>query len=206
MEDLTGRRFGRWLVVSRAPDNVTACGYHHIMWNCICDCGTEKIVRGKSLRYGISKSCGCLQKEELADRASKHHGFGTRLYAVWNSMRQRCNNPKHHAYQNYGGRGIKICDEWNDYAAFREWAYANGYRDDAERGELTLDRIDVDNGYSPSNCRFVDMKTQAENRRDSIIVTHNGESHPLTVWAEITGQDYTTLWQRYKRGKQIFND
>ena len=206
MEDLTGKRFGRWTIVKRAPDKITQSGYRNIMWHCVCDCGNEKIVRGKSLVYGVSRSCGCLQKEELSDRASKHHGFGTRLYSIWNSMRQRCNNQNHRAFCNYGGRGIKVCNEWDDFAAFRDWAYESGYRDDAARGELTLDRIDVNGDYSPENCRFADMKQQAENRRDSIIVEHNGECHPLTVWAEIVGENYTTLWQRYNLGRPIFRD
>lgn len=203
-EDLTGQRFGRWTVLGRAPDHVCDSGYHQIMWNCRCDCGTEKVVRGKSLKYGISQSCGCLQKEGISERASKHGGFGTRLYAVWNSMRQRCLNPKQHAYENYGGRGIAICPEWDDYAAFREWAYSAGYKDNADRGEYTLDRIDVNGNYCPENCRFANMKEQGENRRCSIIIEHEGETHPLVVWAEILGEDYTTLWKRYKDGKSIF--
>lgn len=82
-------------------------------------------------------------------------------------MRQRCNNPNQQSYHNYGGRGISICKEWDDYSVFRDWAFANGYQDDAVRGELTLDRIDVNGNYCPSNCRFVDMVTQANNKRCS---------------------------------------
>ena len=204
--DLTGRTFGRWKVISRAPDHITDKGYHHIMWNCECECGTRKAVRGKSLTGNISRSCGCLIRELAHNRMVKHGGFGTRLYAVWDSMRQRCNNPNHHAYSDYGGRGIQICPEWDDYHMFRDWAISAGYDENAERGKHTLDRIDVDKGYSPANCRFIDMKDQANNRRKSIIVEHNGESHPLTDWAEILGLDYTTLWKRYKNGQQIFND
>lgn len=203
-EDLTGQRFGRWTVLGRASDQITKSGYHHVMWNCRCDCGTEKAVRGKSLKYGISRSCGCLQKEEMSRRAEKHGGYGTRLYAIWNSMRQRCLNEKHQAYENYGGRGIAICPEWEDFSVFREWAYASGYREDADRGELTLDRIDVNGNYGPDNCRFTSMREQNENRRCSIMIEHDGESHPLTVWAELLGKKYQTLWRRYRNGKPIF--
>lgn len=204
-EDLTGKRFGRWVVLSRADDHVTAKGYHHVMWNCRCDCGTIKSVRGKSLVSGISQSCGCLRHEQLHDRFVKHGGFGTRLYAVWNSMRQRCNNKHSRAYHNYGGRGITICPEWDDYDSFRSWAISVGYDEDAERGKFTLDRIDVNGNYCPDNCRFVDMRTQTDNRRMSIVVEHDGEVHPLTVWAEILGKHYTTLWKKYKNGENIFD-
>lgn len=200
MEDLTGRRFGRWTVISRATE-IT----RRPVWNCRCDCGTEKKVRGATLINGESRSCGCLQRELLSERVKRHGGFGTRLYAIWNSMRQRCNNPKHHAYENYGGRGIHICPEWDDFGVFRAWAYSMGYDDNANYGDCTLDRIDVDKDYSPDNCRFVSMHVQSCNRRDSISVEHNGETHPLTEWAVILGKDYSGLWKKYKEGKDIFN-
>lgn len=195
-------RFGRWTVVGLTPGTNS----RNRKWDCICDCGNAKSVRGSSLTSGISRSCGCLQRELVGDRARKHGGFGTRLYNIWNSMRQRCNNPNHHAYKNYGGRGITICVEWNDYEAFRDWAYSVGYKDDAPRGEYTLDRIDVNGPYAPSNCRFSDMVEQANNRRESIWIEHNGEYHPLTEWAEIIGEKYCVLWARYRRGEQIFTD
>lgn len=170
------------------------------MWRCKCDCGNTVVVRGKCLSQGVTKSCGCLAKELLAQRASKHHGFGTRLYAVWNSMRQRCNNKNHHAYCNYGARGISICKEWNDYSNFRDWAESVGYDENAERGQFTLDRIDVNGSYSPENCRFVDMRIQTNNRRETIWIDFRGEHRPLAEWADITGIKYQTLWRRYKKG------
>lgn len=198
--DLSGMRFGRLTVISRSDDKVSSSGYRTVMWRCICDCGVEKDIRAKCLTGGQSKSCGCLQRELIGDRARKHGRIGSRLYAIWNSMRQRCNNEKNRAYQNYGGRGIKICEEWDSFATFEMWALSNGYDENAERGEYTLDRIDVNKGYSPDNCRFEDMGRQANNKRDTVYYELDGVKLPLSDWARITGIKYCTLWARYKRG------
>lgn len=207
MSDLTGMKFGRLTVDSFAGYNVTPGGYKCKMWNCTCDCGNKVTVRGKSLTGGVTRSCGCYQRECISERASKHNGFGSRLYAVWNSMRQRCNNPNNHAYANYGGRGISICKEWDDYAVFREWALSSGYDESAIRGKYTLDRIDVNGNYSPDNCRWLDMTGQARNRRNKIDITYNGETHTLKEWSDVLGINYDTMWVRYNKGlsvEQIF--
>lgn len=184
----------------RADDHVSKSGYHTVMWHCTCDCGNEVVVRGKCLSSGATKSCGCLAKELLSERASKHHGYGSRLYAIWNSMRQRCNNANHAAYKNYGGRGIRICPEWDDYAIFREWSYTAGYDENAPRGLCTLDRIDVDGNYTPDNCRWISMKEQSNNKRDTPYFELDGVTHTLQEWSNITGIKYETLWRRYNAG------
>jgi len=161
--DLTGQRFGRLEVIERHPG-----GGHkqHVMWRCICDCGKQTTVNGYSLRSGATTSCGCYGREQASETNKKHGGSRReRLYRVWCSMRNRCENPYDKNYEYYGGRGIKVCAEWADYAAFREWALSNGYNPDAPHGQCTLDRIDVNRGYCPDNCRWVDMKAQANNRR-----------------------------------------
>lgn len=207
IDDLIGKRFGRLTVIERAPDYITPSdGRHRRVWRCQCDCGNIKDIRETCLKSGESKSCGCLFKETMSKIHSKHHEAGTRtrLYAIWDSMRQRCNSLNYKSYKDYGGRGIKVCEQWDDYSVFREWAYNHGYNEQADYGKCTLDRIDVNKGYSPDNCRFVSVLEQARNKRNSIWYTYNGESHPLTVWAEITGWDYTTLWKRYKQGRPLF--
>lgn len=199
--DLTGMKFGRLTVISRAKDIISESGYKTAMWNCVCDCGNTKVVRGKCLTGGVTKSCGCYAKEAVSARKTKHGDAGTRLYAIWDSMRQRCYNNNNHAYHNYGGRGISVCDEWDDYQAFKDWALKSGYDINACRGACTIDRVDVNRNYSPDNCRWVDMRAQSNNRRKTIFINCFGESHSLKDWASITGIKYETLWARYNRGK-----
>lgn len=171
------------------------------MWNCKCICGNYVVVRAKCLTGNVTRSCGCFARENMSRAKKKHGGYGTRLYAIWNSMRQRCLNPKHRSYHNYGGRGIAICAEWNDFYIFRDWALKSGYDINAKRGKCTLDRIDVDKGYSPENCRWATMKAQSSNKRETIYLENNGEVHSLIEWSELTGVKYQTIWKRYKNGK-----
>ncbi len=133
--------------------------------------------------------------------ANTTHGFSDkeRLYTIWLRMRQRCNSPSDKGYPYYGGRGISVCEEWNtDYSSFRKWALAEGYTD-----SLTLDRIDNNCGYSPENCRWVDKKTQANNRRTNRIIEWNGEQHTLSEWAGITGIGWSTIRVRLEKGWSV---
>ena len=125
----------------------------------------------------------------------KHGGRKTRLYDIWHGIKARCYNPNNRAYKRYGGRGITMCDEWRDsFAAFRDWAVANGYSD-----QLTCDRKDTNGSYTPDNCRWVTPKTQANNRRDNRLLTHDGQTHTISEWAELTGINKKTIYARIDR-------
>lgn len=156
--DLTGLKFGRWLVIKRGKNGK----WKGVQWECVCECGNERTVNGSSLTNGKSKSCGCLQRELTSKKFLKHgctrNGKLTRAYEVWLNMRNRCRNPKHPSYKYYGGRGILVCERWNDFRNFLE-----------DMGEqpagLEIDRIENDGNYEPGNCRWATSKQQKENNR-----------------------------------------
>lgn len=138
--------------------------------------------------------------------AKKHYQKHTKLYSVWNQMRNRCSNPNDKSYARYGGKGISVCDEWSDFRAFYPWAMENGYADG-----LTLDRIDPYGNYEPSNCRWITMTEQQRNRGNNILIEHNGESHIIAEWCEILGESYSAMKSRYyrfmkKNGTASFED
>lgn len=184
-EDLLGDRYGRLTVVAydgkRKRKSTT--GYKHY-WLCKCDCGNEKVVEAYSLKTGRISSCGCL----CIERHTKHNMRHTRLHEVWHSMKNRCKNPSHVAYSDYGGRGIKVCEEWQDFIPFMEWALNNGYSD-----ELTIDRIDVNGDYEPTNCRWATMKEQGNNRRNNRRVTYHGISYTISELSDKTNIPYSKL-------------
>lgn len=163
-KDLTGMKFGRLTVLYRS-ENGMCSGKPVTRWMCRCDCGIEKTVDGHSLARGRTKSCGCLNAETrkrlLTERATTHGGCYTRLYHIWAHMKYRCYNPNDAKYKDYGGRGITVCSEWlAGFENFRGWALSSGYSDN-----LSLDRIDVDGNYEPSNCRWATWRTQRMNQR-----------------------------------------
>lgn len=151
-----GKRYGRLTVIEVEEKCVRK-------FKCRCDCGNIVFARPIDLEKGSTKSCGCLQRD-ISDNAVSND----RLYHVWQDMKARCRNSGGRGYHNYGGKGITVCDEWDsDYAAFKEWAYANGYDENAPFGECTIDRIDVNGNYEPSNCRWITNAEQQKNKRPS---------------------------------------
>lgn len=190
-EDLTGRVFGRLMVVGNAGKRG-----RNIVWHCRCECGNTSVVQGGALENGSVRSCGCLQKELAAAKKHKHGMVDTRVYRIWSNMKNRCNNPNDHRYSDYGGRGIAICDEWNnDFCAFHDWSLKAGYND-----SLTLERKDNDKGYTPDNCIWATRIVQMNNTRRNRYIRFNGEAHSVADWARITGIPYETLIARVKRG------
>lgn len=194
--NLEGQKFNRLLVL-RKIDTTKRMTYYE----CLCDCGKLHIANGAMVKSGHIKSCGCLQREITSKRA-KTHGFSkTRLYRVWQGMINRCRNPKHDYYASYGGRGIKVCNEWkNDFLSFRKWSLENGYDENAKFSECTIDRIDNNGNYEPSNCRWISSREQSINKSTTIMFEIDGETKPLIVWAEEFGLNPATLKSRLKRG------
>ena len=189
--DLTGRRFGKLVVLEHAGKRVEK--RKTPVWRCKCDCGKEIVVAGGNLRTGHTKSCGCLRVS--------HRGSKERLYGVWYGMKRRCCDANVDQYENYGGRGIKVCDEWaNDYAKFREWAYSHGYDDKKQPKDCTIERIDVNGNYEPLNCKWATSLEQQNNRRGSKYVTYNGETKTVAEWSRQIGVGGGAMYQQLDRG------
>lgn len=187
--DLAGRSFGRLTAMS--PCRTLSGKYG---WLCKCSCGNEKIIRTPDLINGHTQSCGCL----FRDKVSTHKLSKTPSYDIWSGMLRRCKNPRDKDYPNYGGRGIAVCNEWEDYPTFYQWMLDHGF----VRG-LTIDRIDNDKGYSPDNCRLLTMREQQQNRRNSISVTYGEVTKPLIEFSKDFGISYYTMYWRYKHGRDI---
>ena len=186
-ENLIGRRFERLTVISESERRGRT-----LMWHCRCDCAKEVAVSGNDLRSGNTKSCGCLRVE----MNTTHGVYDTRLYWIWHGMHRRCNDPKRRIYHRYGGRGIRVCAEWNDANKFYLWAIANGYQDG-----LQIDRIDNDGDYCPENCRWVTKKENANNTSQSVFIEYEGQRRTIAEWARITGVPHSTIKGRLIAGK-----
>lgn len=202
-EDLSGKIFGNWTVLCRADDRIVRGNRHIRMWKCCCVCGTERDVLEKSLVNGVSQSCGCVRKEKMREGASKKnrtHGMsGTRLYAIYKHMLNRCYNEHDVRYPRYGGRGISVCDEWREsFEVFMDWSIKNGYAED-----LSIDRIDVNGFYCPDNCKWSTAKEQADNKSSTRYYTYNGETKNISQWAEQYNIPYKRLWKRLTNGWDI---
>lgn len=196
LEDLSGKKFGSLYVVDRATDLISPSGAHRTRWNCKCECGNVCIKDSYYLKTSPIPSCGCMFATVTSERSKTHGHSKDRLYKVWSAMRQRCNCMTNKDYALYGGRGISVCPEWDDYACFRGWAYSHGYDENAEKGKCTLDRIDVDGNYCPENCRWVDMTVQCNNKTNSNKYEMCGVSKTLRDWSNEYGAKYQLVRSR----------
>lgn len=185
--DLTGKRFGRLAVIGIAENNAG-----RIKWECRCDCGNMHVASGVHLKSGGTQSCGCFQRESLGNNRRTHGKTRTRVYAAFQHMRRRCESPNDGDYLDYGGRGIKICDRWATFENFLE------DMGEPEKG-YSLGRIDNNGNYEPDNCKWATADEQANNKRNSHLITWNGQTLNLTTWARMAGKDAAWLIKRLKR-------
>lgn len=194
---LVGQKFGKLTVIKRAEDYISPKGKHSPMWLCKCECGKIKPIAQSSLKFGSVKSCGCSRYESK----TKHGLSGTRLYNIWSNMKRRCGSERDSRYNEYGGRGITYCKEWEEFSAFSEWAFSNGYNDG-----LTIERKDVNGNYCPENCCWIPQKEQAKNRRPSLRLTDKDGNERLVVdIAEEIGISADVVRARYESGWDLYS-
>ena len=194
VKNLAGMRFGKLEVLERVEDHVTKGGYKKVVWKCRCDCGNIKNVLADSLKSGNTKACGCESRSGLEKRTT-HGKSRSRLYRIWQGMRNRCNSRTNKYYGNYGGRGISVCKDWNNsFENFYKWAISHGYEEN-----LTLDRIDNDGNYEPGNCQWKDRFYQMNHTRRNHLLTYKGRTQTLTEWAKEVEMIPSTLDARINR-------
>lgn len=189
--DITGQRFGMWIVLKQLPSFK-----RQSRWLCKCDCGVDRSVTYSSLKNNTSKSCGCVSKISKTNiiNTGTHKMTKTKLYRVFAGIKRRCYNKNDQAYNDYGGRGIKMCVQWlNSFEAFYNWAHDNGYKPG-----LTIDRKDNNGNYEPGNCRWVTRKEQALNRRSNVFITYNNITKTQSEWADDMKIDRNTIAWRVK--------
>jgi hypothetical protein len=195
--DLTGQRFERLVVLeyhgSRKQQSI---------WHCLCDCGNHVYLATNRLTSGNTRSCGCLHRDirKGSQYAKKHGLWKTPEWQAWSQMRRRCYSPKHISYKNYGARGITVCERWRDSDSFPAFFADMGPRPSPQH---SLERLDNSQPYSPQNCRWVTMKEQARNRRNTHLITFNGETLCLKDWAKKLGIAYNSLLYRLKQGMPL---
>lgn len=185
---LIGEKFNKLTILEELSVRANGGGKQY---KCQCECGNVCVVRSDHLKSGHTTSCGCNKIIITSHRKS-----GTKLYHRYDRIKERCYNANNVNYKNYGGRGIIMCDEWkNDFMNFYDWAMNNGYRD-----TLTIDRIDVNGNYEPSNCRWITIKEQQNNKTNNVYLTCDGKTQTIAQWSNELGISYSTIHARYKRG------
>ena len=184
--NILGNKYGRLTVIARAENNPKG----RAMWLCLCDCGNEKVVNSGDLRTGHSKSCGCLSREKFSALNRQHGKSGTPEWKTCLAMKRRCYDKTQQFYDIYGGRGIVVCNRWKD-------SFQNFYDDMGKRPEgMSLERIDSNGNYEPSNCKWATAKEQARNTSRNYYVTMNGATKALSAWTEELNLNYYTIKSR----------
>lgn len=191
-EEVVGNVYGHITVLADAERK----GRNSRFVLCVCKCGTKKEFRMQLLKTGKTKSCGCVSHEMGAEKRRTHGGTGTRLHNIWRSIKRRCYNPNERVYEYYGGKGVVMHDDWLfDFARFRDWSEKNGYSED-----LTIDRIDNTGNYEPSNCRWVSMQVQSNNKSNNRMMKINGTTKTVADWSRFTGVNVKTIYNRLYSG------
>ena len=187
--DLTGKKFGHLTALEKAGSDPKRAEWR---WLCKCECGNLTIVPSYRLRHGGVTSCGCHQYDR--NFCSKKAKNFPRLYRIYRGMKTRCTNPKYPYWDRYGGRGISVCDEWQKFDNFCDWALSSGYEE--RDPTLSIDRIDVDKGYSPDNCRWATATQQANNTSRNHLISAFGKTMTIAEWARETGIKDRTIYHR----------
>lgn len=198
-QNVVGQKFGLLLVLKDGYSRIDVNGYVIKRCLCKCDCGKEIIVDIYALLNGHIKSCGCTRKENF--KYIVHGKSKDPLYIVYGGMKNRCYIKSNQEYENYGGRGIKVCDEWlgeNGFSNFYDWSIKNGYK----KG-LTIDRINNDGNYEPSNCRWITRKEQSKNTSRNLYITYKGETHLLCEWVNILNISWGKIRYRYYHNNDL---
>lgn len=192
-EDLTGQVFGDLTVVKYVGRKGTPSGSFKSEWLCICSCGAEKLATTPRLRSGDTNSCGCKTKEKMAAANARHGLSKFPEYNSWTGLRERCRNPANKDWPNYGGRGITVCERWEDFENFMS---DMGRRPGPK---YSIERLDTNGPYAPGNCRWATAKEQCNNKRNTRVITAFGESKPITEWAERLGVTTAVIYGRIDR-------
>lgn len=185
-----GQKYNHLTIIEKSERNTNKKSY----WICKCECGNISTVQSYDLTRNKTISCNDCGNKRIGEKNKKHDSYKIRLYRTWSNMKTRCNNSNYEMYKSYGGKGIKVCEEWNEFIVFKDWALNNGYKEN-----LTLDRINNDKSYCPENCRWATMKVQQNNRTNNNMITFKGETLTMKQWSEKLGILYTTIQRRMKK-------
>lgn len=198
LKNIKGQRFGKLIVLERVENRIRASGRQDVVWKCKCDCGTIKNIRSTCLLLGMSNSCGCVNIERIRNLNLSHNMCNTKEYKAWSKLKSRCYTKTDNKYYAYGARGIKVCDRWLE-------SFDNFYKDmgDAPTKKHSIDRIDVNGNYEPSNCRWATNKEQSNNKTTNVYVEYGGVKYTLKTLSEHLDIPYKYFWMLYRDSLSI---